>query len=343
MLSAATMTAERQEASPLRPGIALIGLLVCMLSGIWILCAGVPAQAATTERIVVNRFSGVAIEGFDPVAYFVAGEAVQGTAEFEANLWGAVWRFRNEGNRASFLAHPEVYGPQFGGYDPVDIARGVIIAGNPRFFAIAAQRLYLFSRERQPRALPLRGGQALAGPPGQAQPVGAFTTSESCRLWVTPGDELRDDEAAIVPLAEAERAALAVGYAAAGCGHDRVAGPDVPFTSGPEAGIDVGTAFRDPAEFHGRADRLSDGVGAVIDEGLGSGISMRAAHRGDPWLAQGRQLAGMDRLGSADRRAVEPDALGAAADDAAPEQPECGRADDAQQRHARCHQGKVDG
>jgi YHS domain-containing protein len=141
------MTAQRQEASPLRPGIALIGLLVCMLSGIWILCAGLPAQAATTERIVVNRFSGVAIEGFDPVAYFVDGAAVQGTAEFEANLWGAVWRFRNEGNRASFLAHPEVYGPQFGGYDPVDIARGVIIAGNPRFFVIAAQRLYLFSRE----------------------------------------------------------------------------------------------------------------------------------------------------------------------------------------------------
>src|SRR3954454_5086009 len=147
MLSAATMTAERQEASPLGPGIALIGLLVCMLSGIWILCAGLPAQAATTERIVVNRFSGVAIEGFEPVAYFVDGAAVQGTAEFEANLWGAGWRFRNEGNRASFLAHPEVYGPQFCGYAPVDIARGLPIAGTPGISAIAAEVLYLFSRE----------------------------------------------------------------------------------------------------------------------------------------------------------------------------------------------------
>jgi YHS domain-containing protein len=141
------MTAQRQEDSPLRPGIALIGRLVCLLAGIWMACAWLPAQAATTERIVVNRFSGVAIEGFDPVAYFVDGSAAQGTAEFEANLWGAVWRFRNEGNRASFLAHPEIYGPQFGGYDPADIARGVTIAGNPRFFAIVAQRLYLFSRE----------------------------------------------------------------------------------------------------------------------------------------------------------------------------------------------------
>jgi len=131
----------------LRPGIALIRLLVGLLAGIWITGSGLPAEAATTERVVVNRFTGVAIQGFDPVAYFVDGEAVQGTAEFEANLWGAVWRFRNEGNRASFLAHPEVYGPQFGGYDPADIARGVTVAGNPRFFVIAAQRLYLFSRE----------------------------------------------------------------------------------------------------------------------------------------------------------------------------------------------------
>jgi hypothetical protein len=45
------------------------------------------------------------------------------------------------------LAHTEVYGSQFGGYDPTDIARGVVVAGNPRFFRIAAQRLYLFSRE----------------------------------------------------------------------------------------------------------------------------------------------------------------------------------------------------
>jgi hypothetical protein len=140
------MTAQRQEISPLRPGIALIRVL----AGVWLIwlgLTGVPAQAATTERIVVNRFSGAAIEGFDPVAYFVDGQPGQGSAEFEANLWGAVWRFRNEGNRAEFLAHPEVYGPQFGGYDPTGIARGVIVAGNPRFYAISAQRLYLFSRE----------------------------------------------------------------------------------------------------------------------------------------------------------------------------------------------------
>jgi YHS domain-containing protein len=106
------------------------------------------ALAATTERVVANRYSGLAIEGFDPVAYFTDSAATQGTPDFEAAEAGAVWRFRNEGNRASFVAHPEIYGPQFGGYDPIDLARGVTYAGNPRFWLVTGQRLYLFGREQ---------------------------------------------------------------------------------------------------------------------------------------------------------------------------------------------------
>ena len=71
----------------------------------------------------------------------------QGLPDFEASESGAVWRFRNEGNRASFVAHPEVYGPRFGGYDPVDLGRGVTYAGNPRFWLVSGSRLYLFGRE----------------------------------------------------------------------------------------------------------------------------------------------------------------------------------------------------
>ena len=111
------------------------------------LCLPHPAAAATTERVTVNRFTGLAIEGFDPVAYFADGRAEVGLAAFEASEAGAVWRFRNDGNRASFVAHPDIYGPQFGGYDPIDLARGITVAGNPRFWLISGQRLYLFGRE----------------------------------------------------------------------------------------------------------------------------------------------------------------------------------------------------
>ena len=155
------MTAQRQEGNGphslagLRRGIALIPLLASLLWGslVWgslaaLAFSGVAVQAATTERVVVNRFTGLAIEGFDPVAYFVDAQPLIGQEGFEVSEAGAVWRFRNEGNRASFLAHPEVYGPRFGGYDPMDLARGVTVAGNPRFWLISGQRLYLFSREQ---------------------------------------------------------------------------------------------------------------------------------------------------------------------------------------------------
>ena len=130
--------------------MAFFGLLAGILA---ILGPDWPARAATTERVVANRYSGLAIEGFDPVAYFIDRTAMQGVAEFEAEQGGVAWRFRNDGNRASFVAHPEVYGPQFGGYDPIDLTRGVTVAGNPRFWVISGNRLYLFSREQSRDAL----------------------------------------------------------------------------------------------------------------------------------------------------------------------------------------------
>jgi hypothetical protein len=132
----------------LRASLVGIGLASLNLTaGLQPIAVFPAALASTTERVVVNRFSGLAIDGFDPVGYFADGVAEIGSEQFEASQAGAVWRFRNEGNRAAFVAHPDTYGPQFGGYDPIDLERGVTVAGNPRFWLITGQRLYLFSRE----------------------------------------------------------------------------------------------------------------------------------------------------------------------------------------------------
>ncbi len=153
------MTAQRQERYGWRPGMAIFALLAGLFG---IFGVDSAARSATTERVVVNRYSGLAIEGFDPVAYFTESLAIQGLPDFEASEAGAVWRFRNEGNRASFVAHPEVYGPQFGGYDPVDLGRGVTYAGNPRLWLIVAQRLYLFGREESRDAFAANPARFLA-------------------------------------------------------------------------------------------------------------------------------------------------------------------------------------
>jgi hypothetical protein len=119
---------------------------IALLSGAAAAGIGLAAQAATTERLVADRHTGLAIGGFDPVAYFTDAQPLVGQSGFEASGAGVVWRFRNEGNRAFFLANPEIYGPQFGGYDPTDVARGIAVAGNPRFWLVTGHRLFLFDR-----------------------------------------------------------------------------------------------------------------------------------------------------------------------------------------------------
>lgn len=103
--------------------------------------------AGPLERVVLDPASGLAISGFDPVAYFSHGKAVQGLPELELRLAGVVWRFANEGNRAAFAESPDVYGPQFGGYDPVAVGRDTSVAGHPLIWAINGDRLYLFYDE----------------------------------------------------------------------------------------------------------------------------------------------------------------------------------------------------
>ena len=97
------MTAARQERKPARSGAffaAFSGMLV--VATIWAASfASIPVRAATTEWVVTNRYTGLAIDGFDPVAYFVDAAPKVGRAELEFRFRGATWRFQNEGNRAA--------------------------------------------------------------------------------------------------------------------------------------------------------------------------------------------------------------------------------------------------
>ena len=101
-------------------------------------------NAATDSQLTVNPETGLAISGFDPVSYFTDGKAIFGRPEFELNKDGAVWRFSNEGNRGAFEQHPEVYAPQFGGYDPVAIGRDRSVRSHPLFRVVVGQRLLFF-------------------------------------------------------------------------------------------------------------------------------------------------------------------------------------------------------
>ncbi|HLH97322.1 MAG TPA: YHS domain-containing (seleno)protein [Xanthobacteraceae bacterium] len=138
------MTAARRQ----RKLCSVLPIPRCAIVLAAVLSAGLalaePIRALITERIVTDPVSGLAISGFDPVAYFTDRAALPGKGTFEQVVAGAPWRFRNPGNQAAFAADPEVYMPRFGGYDPVGIARGVAVAGNPQLWLISGERLYLF-------------------------------------------------------------------------------------------------------------------------------------------------------------------------------------------------------
>jgi hypothetical protein len=142
---AETMTTARQKrkqfctVAAAGAGLLAYGGLVCGLT------AGPPiARAVATERIVVNWHNGLAIDGYDPVAFFTDGKPIAGSADLELRYGGAVWRFANSGDRAAFAANPDIYMPQYGGYDPLGVARGVAVAGNPNAWLISGEKLFLF-------------------------------------------------------------------------------------------------------------------------------------------------------------------------------------------------------
>jgi hypothetical protein len=138
----------QRKPPPARRGVSAttVALVAAILLALW---AGVKApKASPADRLVVDPASGLAISGFDPVAYFTENKAVLGRPDVELTQNAAVWRFRNTGNRAAFAQNPEVYAPQFGGYDPVAIEREASVPGHPQIWAVSGERLYLFYNSR---------------------------------------------------------------------------------------------------------------------------------------------------------------------------------------------------
>lgn len=74
-----------------------------------------PAHA-WAESSINKNWLGVAIKGYDPVAYFTFGKPVKGKKAFEYKWKEAKWRFANEQHLKLFKTDPEKYAPQYGGY-----------------------------------------------------------------------------------------------------------------------------------------------------------------------------------------------------------------------------------
>lgn len=109
--------------------------------------ASVLGRAAFASEPETFQEDGVAIHGYDPVAYFTEGKPVMGSDSHTVNYKGATWKFASAENLAAFEGDPERYGPRFGGYCAYAASQGYLAPTVPEAWTVHNDRLYLnFSR-----------------------------------------------------------------------------------------------------------------------------------------------------------------------------------------------------
>jgi YHS domain-containing protein len=90
-----------------------------------------------------NLNDKVAIQGYDPVAYFENNKAIEGKKEISSEYNGAIYYFSSESNKALFLKKPSHYEPQFGGFCAYGISEGHESPIKPEAFTVVENKLYL--------------------------------------------------------------------------------------------------------------------------------------------------------------------------------------------------------
>ncbi len=106
--------------------------------------------AASPVEPVNHDRSGIAIKGYDPVAYFKQSMPVKGKAELAFEWMGAKWLFVNNEDRNQFVSAPEKFAPQYGGYCAWAVSKGSTASIDPEVWKIIEGKLYLnYSKDIQ--------------------------------------------------------------------------------------------------------------------------------------------------------------------------------------------------
>jgi len=96
------------------------------------------------DSIDTGYFGGIAIMGYDPVAYFTDGRAVKGNEKYSYDWLGTPWHFANRKHQEMFASEPIKYAPQYGGYCAAEVVGGSVTVNiDPEAFKIIDGKLYL--------------------------------------------------------------------------------------------------------------------------------------------------------------------------------------------------------
>ncbi len=95
------------------------------------------------NKSVIFQTEQGAIKGYDPVAYFNTSKPVKGKKDIAFQWKDATWHFDNDENKKAFVANPEKYTPQYGGYCAYGWAKGYPAKIEPEAWTIVDGKLYL--------------------------------------------------------------------------------------------------------------------------------------------------------------------------------------------------------
>jgi YHS domain-containing protein len=107
------------------------------------MAAALPLWAAGSADPINKDKGGVAIQGYDPVAYFTQSKPVKGSSEFTHQWMNSTWWFSSAEDRDEFARTPEKYAPQYGGYCAYGVSRGHTVTFDPEAWTIIEGKLYL--------------------------------------------------------------------------------------------------------------------------------------------------------------------------------------------------------
>jgi YHS domain-containing protein len=101
------------------------------------------ASTAAGELVNVAGASGIALDGYDPVAFFTDNRPTHGDPAISATYKGAKYLFASKEHKVKFEADPQKYVPQFGGYCAFGAALGALFPVDINTWQIRDGKLYL--------------------------------------------------------------------------------------------------------------------------------------------------------------------------------------------------------
>jgi YHS domain-containing protein len=107
------------------------------------LLASLFSSAIYSQTTTYSSTKGIAIKGYDPVAYFELQKAVEGNKELTFEWSGSKWRFVSQANLEKFKLSPQTYAPQYGGYCAYGCSENHKAPTDPNAFTIVGGKLYL--------------------------------------------------------------------------------------------------------------------------------------------------------------------------------------------------------